>query len=144
MTAEWTDDEWSTQWIDDERAEWREKWAPKCPIGNPQRVGRCLAYREREPGRLQLRVLLLSSTEGICEAIVDEDEDSVKVRVILCYEEGNDADPEYIDCPVHVYLEKPLNGRDVIDVDNERALPLYVPSWEVPSTERTSGLDQTG
>jgi hypothetical protein len=130
MTAESTDKEWTAEWHDQERAEWLDKWAPKCPIGNPQYVRECLGYREREPGRLQLRVPLRSG-EGVCEAIVDEHEDAVHVRVLVCFEEDGDDElhREYINCPVHVYLDGPLNGRAVIDVETDEALPLFVPSW---------------
>ncbi|MDQ6777260.1 MAG: hypothetical protein M3071_13820 [Actinomycetota bacterium] len=75
--------------------------------------------------------------EGICAALVEEDEDNVYVRVIMCYEEldADTEDHECWDCPVHVYLEKPLNGRAVIDVQTDRALPLFVPDWEESSSQ---------
>ena len=122
---------WSADSADDQHAEWLEKWTPACPIGNPQRLCTLVGYREREPGRLQLRALVRPSTDGICEAIVEEDEHTVRVRVLVCYQE-RDQDEDiasFWNCPVHVYLEKPLNGRKVIDVDSEQALPLFVPSW---------------
>ena len=84
MSTEWSEEPWPAEWADDEHAAWLDKWAPKCPIGNPQRAFACLAYREREPGRLQLRVAVLPGTEGVCDVIVHEDEDTVYVRVILC------------------------------------------------------------
>jgi hypothetical protein len=63
--------------------------------------------------------------------MVYEDEDAVEVRVILCYEEPDDepVDNEFTDCPVHVYLEKPLNGRRVVEVQSAQDLPLFVPRW---------------
>lgn len=53
------------------------------------------------------------------------------VRVIACYEEDDDHDRDlnYFDCPVHIDLEKPLNGRAVIDVDTDKELPLFTQSW---------------
>jgi hypothetical protein len=62
----------------------------------------------------------------------EEDDDAVYVRVILCWDEDDEDERgvEHVNCPVHVYLEKPLNGRTVIDVDRETALPLFVPDWE--------------
>jgi hypothetical protein len=120
------------QCIAHERAKWLEKWAPECPIGNPQRLRRCVGYREREPGRLQLRVPL-GGAEGVCDVIVAEDEESVTVRVLICYEDddGEDAgvNAEYVSCPVHVYLAQPLEGRAVVDLDSGEALPLFIPSW---------------
>lgn len=114
------------EWDEDARVEWCETWAPNCPIGNPQRVATLVGYREREPGRLQLRAVLRGNTEGVCDAIVEEDESTVRVRVLLCWEDGAEhfKDRDYVDCPVHVYLEKPLNGRTVIEVDEEQPLPL--------------------
>ncbi len=120
-----------TMYGDDlERAAWLEKWAPTCPIGNPQRVRTCVGYREREPGRLQLRVPL-TRTEGVCEVIVEESDERILVRVLVCYEEDEDYDPrpEYVGCPVHVYLDQPLNDRAVIDQETEEALPPFVPHW---------------
>lgn len=133
-TEDWNDefdDDWHPEWCDSEHAAWMDKWAPKCPIRNPQRVGHLLGYREREPGRLQLRVSMRPGTDGVCEAIVEETEDAVHVRVMLCFEDRDESweDREYWDCPVHVYLEKPLGDRPVINVDGEEALPLFVPDW---------------
>ena len=130
MSTEWSEEPWPAEWADDEHAAWLDKWAPKCPIGNPQRACACLAYREREPGRLQLRVAVLPGTEGVCDVIVHEDEDTVYVWVILCYEETDqdDEERECWDCPVHAYLDQPLNGRTVIDVQTDQALPLFLPS----------------
>ena len=34
-----------------------------------------------------------------------------------------------VNCPVHVYLDRPLEGRQVVDVETGAALPLFVPSW---------------
>ncbi len=36
---------------------------------------------------------------------------------------------EYMDCPVRVWLEKPLGQRAVLDVDKDEELPLFTPSW---------------
>jgi hypothetical protein len=160
MTTDWADegsinerDDWTDERDDctdeqggftDEQADWLDRWSPPCPMRNPQRVCRCLAYREREPGRLQLRVPVWVGTEGICAALVEEDEDNVYVRVIMCYEEFDSEDDECEelgtkadecwDCPVHVYLEKPLNGRTVIEVKTHRVLPLFVPDWKEGSS----------
>lgn len=70
-------------------------------------------------------------TEGDCDVIVEEDEETVRVRVVLCWPDSEDHwnDRDYMDCPVHVYLEKPLDGRKVIWVDDEVELPLFVPDW---------------
>jgi hypothetical protein len=133
-TEEWndeSDENWDPEWYESEHAAWLDKWAPKCPIRNPQRVGHLLGYREREPGRLQLRVSMRPGTDGVCDSIVEETDDAVHVRVILCFEDRDESwdDREYWNCPVHVYLEKPLGDRSVIKADDEEALPLFVPDW---------------
>jgi hypothetical protein len=63
--------------------------------------------------------------------IVEEDEETVHVRVLLCWPDSADHwnDREYWNCGVHAYLDKPLNGRKVIWVDGEVELPLFVPDW---------------
>jgi hypothetical protein len=116
--------------------EWCAQWAPPCPVGNPQRPRRALGFRERNLAELELRVpLSLSEPEGACRVIVDERDDQVYVRVLVCYEDEEDEDEddvrprrrEYVDCPVRVWLHRPLGERAVIDVDDDEELPLYVP-----------------
>jgi hypothetical protein len=129
--GEFGDEQWpAEEWYEEEHARWLDKWAPSCPDDNPQQVRDCLGYREREPGRLQLRVALTLG-EGVCSAIVDERPDAVHVRLLICYHEDEDygPNPEYCNCPVHVYLEQPLNGRKVIDVETDQEVPLHVPNW---------------
>jgi hypothetical protein len=128
------------EWNEDAHAEWCATWAPRCPLGNPQRPATLTGYREREPGRLQLRVVLRARTEGVCDAIVEEDEETIRVRVLLCWEDSSEhfADRDYLDCPVHVYLDRPLTGRAVICVDDEQPLPLYEPQWEIEHNRRVA------
>jgi hypothetical protein len=97
---------------------------------------RALGFRERSVGELELRVpFSLSEPEGVCQVIVDERDDEVYVRVLVCYEDEDDEDdapprrPEYMDCPARVWLERPLCNRAVIDVDDDRELPLYIPKY---------------
>ena len=130
MSIDWADDA-PEEWYDEAHADWCETWAPRCPIGNPNRPATLTGYREREPGRLQLRVIVREGTEGVCDAIVEEAEETVRVRVLLCWEDSvaHWQDRYYTGCPVHVYLERPLGGRSVIDVDTDEPLPLFVPDW---------------
>jgi hypothetical protein len=99
----------------------------------------CLGYREREPGRLQLRVPI-QLDEDVCDIEVEEDDEQVAVCVLVC---GSARDgEELIDCPYHAYLERPLADRRVIDLVSGRQLPLYTPSWlqeEPPQTPEASG-----
>lgn len=105
------------------------RWTSTCPIGNPQQPRPALAYRERDPGRLQLRVLL-GPAEGICDVIVDEHDEAILVRVYVCCDEEEErafAEPgSHSSCPVTAHLERPLGDRPVIDVDGGQ-LPLYQP-----------------
>lgn len=117
-------------------AEWCAKWAPPCPVGNPQRLRRALGFWERNVAELELRVpLSLTDPEGACQVIVDERDNEVYVRVAVCYEDEEDDDDvrprrnEYMDCPVRVWLDRPLGDRAVIDVDDDEELPLYVPKY---------------
>jgi hypothetical protein len=69
-------------------------------------------------------------TEGICDVIVVEDEETVTVRVLVCYEdEGSAPRGDRVDCPVGVGLDRPLGGRTVVDCDTGEPLPLFVPPW---------------
>jgi len=78
-----------------------------------QRPRACIGYREREPGRLQLRVELFAG-EGVCDIDFEETQDSIAVELFVC---GDVTDRNVIcDCPVHIYLDQLLNGRSVIDV----------------------------
>jgi hypothetical protein len=76
-----------------------------------------VAYREREPGRLQLR-FVLDADEHMHEIVVEEDND---VRDGLRSREwpvgrGHQG-------PWHVYLERPLAGRSVVDALSGREVP---------------------
>lgn len=136
MATDWQGED-SDDWTgaefrdEDEHARWVERWTSPCPDRRPQRVANCLGHREREPGRLQLRVALTRG-EGVCDVIVEEDQDTVRVRLLVCYDEDcleSWADREYTDCPVHVYLDQPLGDRTVIDVQTDEPVPLFVPNW---------------
>jgi hypothetical protein len=67
---------------------------------------------------------------GICQAIVEEDEATVRVRLLVCMDLDRDADREYMNCPVHVYLDQPLGEGRVIDVETELEAPLFVSTWD--------------
>jgi hypothetical protein len=138
----WTTDETGQPIVEfdaEAHSEWCQKWAPPCPVGNPQRLRRALGFRERNVAELELRVpLSRSEPEGACQVIVDEREDQVYVRILVCYEDEEDEGEddvrppprrEYVDCPVRVWLGRPLGERAVIDVDDDEELPLYVPKY---------------
>jgi hypothetical protein len=79
---------------------------PDSPSATPGRVPGL--HREREPGRPQLRVVV-SPDEEICDALVEECDDRVYVRVVMCYDERKACtDDSFVNCPVHVYLKQPL------------------------------------
>lgn len=109
-------------------AEW-----PPCPDGNPQRLCHALGFRERNVGELELRVLLGGDDGGVCQIVVDERDDEVYVRVFVCRdvadERSRSAPRKVLDCPVRVWLERPLGERAVIDVDTDEELPLFTPAY---------------
>jgi hypothetical protein len=80
-----------------------------------------VAYREREPGRLQLR-FVLDADEHMHEIVVEEDDDVVEVFATVC---GPVSGPsgEVIEGPWHVYLERPLARRSVVDALSGREVP---------------------
>ena len=129
---------WTTDWdgqpiveFDSEAHEsWLEKWAPPCH----RRVGRPLGFRERNTSELELRVPLGGYDRGVCRVILDERDDEIHVRVLVCCCDDDDDDDggtyrEYMDCPVRVWLKQPLGERAVIDVDSDEELPLYIPQY---------------
>jgi hypothetical protein len=85
-----------------------ESWIP-----HEQRWRACEGQMEREPGRLQLRVPLRGQ-EGVCSVLFEECETSVAVLVLVCGED--DPKGDWVDCPVHIYLEHPLGNRKVVDL----------------------------
>jgi len=107
-----------------------ERWAPPCPLGHPQRPVSAHAYRDKLQGCLQLRVDKRPGVEGVCSVVVQESSDIVLVRVILCCPEGDaDDESELWDCPTRVWLDDPLDGRTVIDVESGLRLPTYESKW---------------
>jgi hypothetical protein len=74
---------------------------------------RCVGYMEREPGRLQVRYVL-HGDEHLDDLWVAEDDRRVVVLAAICtsvVETGPDA----TEGPWHVYLDRPLGSRVVID-----------------------------
>ena len=51
-------------WDEEAHAAWVEKWAPRCPDGNPQRLAHLLGFRERNVRELELRVPLGEGDRG--------------------------------------------------------------------------------
>ena len=79
------------------------------------------AHCEREPGRLQLR-LVLARDEHVDDIVVDEEDDRIVASAAVCSPTIG-AHPEQMEGPFHVYLEEPLGERKVIDALSGRALP---------------------
>jgi len=111
----------------------RPKRWPVCPDGNPQRLCHALGFRERNVGELELRVLLGGHDGGVCQITVDEHDDEVYVRVLVCRDAAAADSPsgsrDWCDCPVRVWLERPLGARAVIDVDTDEELPHFTPLY---------------
>ena len=114
------------EWDTAAHAAWCAKWAPRCPDGNPQRLRRAVGYRERDIRELELRVPLGIGEHGACQVIIEESDDTILVRVLVCFDEEEDAFPrEFVDWPVRTWLDHPLGNRTVVDIDSNEALPLF-------------------
>jgi hypothetical protein len=99
----------------------------------------CVGHMEREEGRLQLRYVIALG-EGMCDIEVEETDDAVTVYGFICA--GENEDPvdltETIECPYHVYLDRPLGGRRVVDGHLGRDVP-YKNVWaEMEAEERST------
>ena len=73
----------------------------------------CAGYMEREPGRLQLRYALVGD-EHLDDIVVAEDDSSVVVFAMICTSVIAEIG-EAMEGPWHVYFDRPLGGRAVID-----------------------------
>jgi hypothetical protein len=81
----------------------------------------CAGYLERDPGCLQLRYVV-QGAQHVDHISVAEDDDTVVVFGTVCTSAmGEDGEP--IDCPAYVELDRPLEGRTVIDGVSGRAVP---------------------
>lgn len=74
---------------------------------------RCIGHMEREEGRLQLRIVV-GERQHVDEILVAEDADTVVVYATACYPASWDLG-DRCDCPFHVYLDRPLGDRTVLD-----------------------------
>jgi hypothetical protein len=100
---------------------------PLPELAHIRRARTCFRYREREPGRLQLRVILRSG-ENVCDVLVEENDTRVGVLVLVCGE--IDHRNEAIDCPVNVYLSGALGDRGVVDAARNGAeVDPFTPNW---------------
>ena len=68
-------------------------------------------------------------TGGVCRVILDERDNEIYVRVLVCCCDDDDdhetsRDREYTDCPVRIWLKEPLGERAAIDVDSDDELPV--------------------
>ncbi|MDX6233982.1 MAG: hypothetical protein QOH68_3064 [Nocardioidaceae bacterium] len=82
----------------------------------------CVGYMEREAGRLQVRYVLTVEDEHISDIDVTEHDRTVIVFATMCtplHPEGRDE----MECPYHLYLDRPLGDRTVIDGFNGAPVP---------------------
>jgi hypothetical protein len=84
---------------------------------------RCVGHMEREPGRLQLRLVLYRG-EHVCEIDIEEDDEVVVAFATVCGPAEEDyEDGDACEVPCHVYLECPLGDRAVRDGHFGHAIP---------------------
>ena len=82
---------------------------------------RCDGQMEREPGRLQLRYALYPD-ELMDEIEVEESDTAVVVSATVSSPPEGDRS-ELCEIPFHVYLDRPLGQRVVIDGNSRRLVP---------------------
>jgi hypothetical protein len=104
-------EEWATDAMAELLPAVEFEWCSETPrVLRPRWVKRCC---EREPGRLELRVVLYPH-EHVDEILVAEDDHIVTVLVTVCMSVvGPPGEP--CDVPHHVYLGRPLGTRKVFD-----------------------------
>jgi hypothetical protein len=88
---------------------------------------------------LQLR-LVLARDEHVDDIVVDENDDRIVAFAAICSPTIG-AHPEQMDGPFHVYLERPLGDRKVIDALSGREVP-YRNVWDELAEE--DGLNGNG
>lgn len=76
---------------------------------------------EREPGRLQVRCAL-HPDEFMYEIDVEQSDSAVVVTATVCSPPAGDHS-ELCEMPFHVYLDRPLGERVVIDGNSGRTVP---------------------
>lgn len=97
-----------------------EQWKPLSREISPRR---CVGHMEREPGRLQLRLVLYPG-EHVCEIDIEEDDEAVVAFASVCVPvEEDDGGGDACEVPCHVYLESPLGDHAVHDGHFGHAVP---------------------
>ena len=82
---------------------------------------RCVGHMEREPGRLQLR-FVLRGDEHVDDIVLAEDDEAVVVFATVCTS-ATGVEGEAWEGPWHVYLDRPLGRRLVIDGVTGKPVP---------------------
>jgi hypothetical protein len=83
----------------------------------------CCGHMEREPGRLQLRYCV-QEDEHVDLIFVAEDDERVVVFGTVCTPIDLLPGHEW-DSPYHVYLDRPLAGREVFDAVQNAPVPYF-------------------
>jgi hypothetical protein len=82
---------------------------------------RCVGHMEREAGRLQLR-FVLRGDQHVDDIVVAEDDAVVVVFATVCTAVVGEEGPA-IEGPWHVYLDRPLGDRQVVDGSSGADVP---------------------
>jgi hypothetical protein len=83
---------------------------------------RCVGYMEREAGRLQVR-FVLRGDEHVDDIVVAEDDAEVVVFATVCTAVAGDGGNAW-EGPWHVYLDRPLGDRTVVDGSSGASVPF--------------------
>jgi hypothetical protein len=74
---------------------------------------RCVGHMEREPGRLQVR-FVIGMEQHVDEIVFAEDDEAVVIYGTVCTPATHEVGERY-EGPWHIYLDRPLGDRRVID-----------------------------
>jgi hypothetical protein len=106
---------------------------------------RCVGHMEREAGRLQLR-FVLRGDEHVDDIVLAEDDEAVVVFATVCTSAAR-VEGDAWEGPWHVYLDRPLGDRLVIDgvtgkpVPYTNVLAQLRSEWPADPTPHEDGED---
>lgn len=91
-----------------------------------------IGFRLKAPDLLQLRIAHRPNDHGVCDILLDEEADRVRVRAFACvdttpHRRRFDGGSSEMDCPLRVWLSEPLGDRPVIDGATGEELWLMSP-----------------
>jgi hypothetical protein len=107
-----------------------DRWLPYCPAHHPVEPKELLGYTILSPRLLRVEVSM-RGFEDVCDVVVDEGPDLIRVRATACANFHNH--PVFrrsaLGDPSVITLNEALGDRVVIDYETEEPVPVYVPPY---------------